>query len=155
METLLLDRLKSVAWKKSKPFCYGCYKEAPSGRCSSCHSDDLMRLVDGVGVEWGIDWVIKHLVEENLTPADTSAAFEESVGQCYPETVTIGWITYDTTTAIKELDPVSWRLAKSEWADQEVEAENLVTFDGGSTYVWRHELEQYLDETEAELALSE
>lgn len=146
----LQKRLEAIAWKKSKPFCYGCYKEAPAGRCRSCGSDDLARLLDSVGVEWGIDWVLKHLVEVNIEAADTDAAFEESVSQCFPEEVKIGWITYDTVSAIKELDPVSWRLAKSEWIDQEVDEENLVTFDNGTTYFWKHDLEQYVDEAESE-----
>lgn len=147
----LQKRLEAVAWKKSKPFCYGCYKEAPTGRCVICHSDDLMRLVDGVGVEWGIDWVVKHLVEESLETYDANAAFEESVSQCYPEEVKVGWITYDTVSAIKELDPTSWDLARSEWIDQEVSEENLVTFDNGSTHYSRSDIEKYLDEVEGEL----
>jgi hypothetical protein len=146
----LQKRLEAVAWKKSKPFCYGCYKEAPTGRCPSCFSDDLMRATHG-GVEYGIDWVVKELVEENLKPADTEAAFEESVRECYPEEVTIAWITYDTVSAVKELDPMSWKLAASEWIDQEVSEDNLVTFDGGSTHYSRSDIENYLDEAEGEL----
>lgn len=147
----LTKRLEAVAWKKSKPFCYGCYKEAPTGRCVSCSSDDLMRLVDGVGVEYGIDWVVKHLVHENVEPADTASAFEESVRGCYPEEVKIGWLTYDTVLAIKDLDPVSWEMAEGEWIDQEVNEENLVTFDNGATHFWKHDIEQYLDDVESKL----
>ena len=147
----LQERLKAVASKKSIPFCYGCYKEARTGRCLNCFSDDLMRLVEGVGVEYGIEWVVKHLIQENIEEADTDAAFEESVSQCYPEEVKIGWITYDTVSAIKELEPVSWDLAKSEWIAQEVSEENLVTFDNGSTHCTRIDIEEYLDEVEREL----
>lgn len=32
-------------------------------RCPKCGSDDLMREVEGVGVEWGYDWIIDHIVE--------------------------------------------------------------------------------------------
>lgn len=147
----LQKRLEAVAWKKSKPFCYGCYKEAPTGRCMGCFSDDLMRLVDGVGVEWGIEWVVKHLVEQNVEEADTESAFEESVRECYPEEVTIGWIKYDTVSALKELDRVSWDLSESEWVDQEVSEENLFTFDHGSKHYSRGDIETYLDEVECEL----
>ena len=115
------------------------------------HINDLMRLVDGVGVEWGIEWVVKHLVEQNVEVADTEAAFEESVRQCYPEEVTIGWITYDTVSAIKELDRVSWDMSESEWIDQEVSEDNLVTFDLGSKHYTRSDIETYLDEVECEL----
>lgn len=86
-----------------------------------------------------------------MEPADTSTAFEESVRQCYPEEVTIGWITYDTVAAIRELDPVSWELSVSEFIDQEVSEENLVTLDDGSTHFWKHDIEEYLDEAESEL----
>jgi hypothetical protein len=110
-----------------------------------------MRLLSGVGCEYGIDWCVKHLVEENVETADTAAAFEDSVSQCYPEEVKIGWITYSTVLALKELDPVSWRMAESEYIDQEVEEENLVTFDNGSTYFWIRDLEQYADDAESEL----
>ncbi len=147
----LMKRLEAIAWKKSKPFCYGCYKTAPSGVCRSCGSDDLMRIVDGVGVDWNIEWVRNHLVEMNVKAADIDAAFEDSVSQCYPEEVKIGWITYDTVSALKELDPISWDLAKSEYIDQEVSEENLITFDGGSTHYWPHDIENYLDEAEGEL----
>ena len=147
----LQKRLEAVAWKMSKPFCYGCYKEAPSGRCLACGSDDLMRLVDGVGVEYGIGWVLKHLVEENVEAADTSAAFEESVSQCYPEEVKIGWLTFDTVSALKDLDPVAWEMSEGEWIDQEVTEGNLVTFDNGATHFWKHDLERYAEETESEL----
>ena len=147
----LQKRLEAVAWKKSKPFCYGCYEEAPTGRCLTCGSDDLMRLLDGVGVEYGIDWVVKHLVHESVEAADTSAAFEESVRQCYPEETKIGWLTFDTALAIKDLDPVSWEMSEGEWIDQEVTEESLVTFDNGATYFWKHDLEQYVEESEGEI----
>ena len=48
------SNLKSIAYKKSIPFCYSCNKEAPSGVCKTCHSDDLMRLIPGVGCEYGL-----------------------------------------------------------------------------------------------------
>jgi hypothetical protein len=142
-------RLEALAWKRSIPFCYGCYHSAPSGRCESCMSDDLMRLVQGVGCEYGIEWVVEHLVKENVTPVDLEEAFADSVSGCYPETVTIGWIECDTVTAIKELDPVSWDLAKSEWADSEEKDGQLATFDNGCTYFWVSDIETFLDEAEA------
>ena len=75
----LQSRLKDIAFKKSIPFCYCCYKAAPSGTCTTCLSDDLMRLVEGVGVEYGTDWVIEHLIQESLTPVDTTDSFEDNV----------------------------------------------------------------------------
>ena len=150
-KTDLVKRLEKIAYQESKPFCYGCYREAPTGRCIVCGSDDLMRLLPQVGCEYGTDWIVQHLVEENLSAVNLDEAFEESVSQCYPEEVKIGWITYDTVSALKELDPISWDLAKSEWIDQEVGDENIESFDNGSTYYSRSDIECYLDETEGEL----
>jgi len=138
--------LEQIAYKHSIPFCYGCYHEAPSGRCTTCFSDDLMRLVHGVGVEYGTDWVIKHLTSENMVAVDITESFEDSIRGCYDETVEIGWIEYDVVNAIKELDPISWELAESEWIDNEVSEGNLVTLDNGGSYFWLHDLEKFIEE---------
>lgn len=49
MKTEIQNKLNQLAIKKSIPFCYGCYKDAPTGRCGCCGSDDLMRKISGVG----------------------------------------------------------------------------------------------------------
>ena len=46
MNTEIQKKLETLAYNRSKPFCYGCYEEAPSGRCLSCGSDDLMCSVN-------------------------------------------------------------------------------------------------------------
>jgi hypothetical protein len=107
------EPLAQIARIKSVPFCYGCYSKAPSGRCTTCGSDDLMLEYPGCGVEYGTEWIIREILREHLTPANLSEAFEQSLTDCYPETVKIGWIEYDTVSAVKELDPVSWDLAHS------------------------------------------
>ena len=141
----LQERLRNLAFKKTIPFCYGCYKEATTGRCNSCGSDDLMRLLPGNGVEWGHDWVVKNLIEENLSPINVGDEFEESVRSCYPETVTVGWMELDAVTVMKEVDPVSWDLAQSEWVSNEEGDGLMMTFDGGSTYYRTSEVEEYVD----------
>ncbi len=95
-----------------------------------------------------MDWVIESLVRENLTPINEEEAFEESVRGCYEETVKIGWIEYDTVSALKELDPVSWQLAQSEHIDNELSEGNIMTFDNGSTYYTASDVENFLDENE-------
>lgn len=140
----LTDRLEAFAYKKTNPFCYSCYRKAPTGRCELCGSDDLMRELPGEGVEYGVDWIIKALLREHLSPADTAEAFEESVNQCYSESTAVGWLNLDTVTILKEMDPVSWDMAESEWLDNEVSEENLVTFDNGNTYYWTYEIEEFL-----------
>jgi len=66
------------------------------------------------------------------------------------KTTTIGWMSYDTVSAMKELDPVSWRLAESEWVDQEVDNDQLRTFDNGNTYFSVSDIEDYLDLVESD-----
>jgi hypothetical protein len=139
------EALAQIARIKSVPFCYGCYSKAPSGRCTICGSDDLMLEYPGCGVEYGTEWIIREILREHLTPANLSEAFEQSVTDCYPETVKIGWIEHDTVSALKELDPVSWSLALSEYADTETNEGNIVTFDNGECYYWAREIEQFIE----------
>jgi hypothetical protein len=102
-----------------------------------------------IGVEYGTDWLRREILREHITPADTLEAFEQSMTECYPETVKIGWIEYDTISALKGLDPVSWNIAHSEWIDAEVGDGNLITFDNGSTYYWLTDLEQFIEDSVA------
>lgn len=144
MKTEIQQKLEQLAYERTTPFCYGCYIKAPKGVCPQCHSDDLMRHLEGVGVEWGNDWVIKHILQEELTSVDIDEAFEESVRQCYPEEVTVGWITVDTVEVLKSQDPTSWRIARDEWISIEEEEGNILSFDNGETYYHLHDLESLL-----------
>lgn len=105
-----------------------------------------MYELPGVAVEFGTDWLVREILREQLTPANTLEAFEESVAECYPETVKIGWIEYDTVSALKELDPVSWDMAHGDWVDSQVSDGNLITFDNGSCHYWVSEVEQFIEE---------
>jgi len=141
----ITEALTQIAISKSIPFCYGCYTRAPSGRCAKCHSDDLMFELPGIGVEYGSEWLLQEILREHLTPANTLELFERSVADCYPETVKIGWIEYDTVSALKE-HPVSWNMAHGEWVDSQVSDENLITFDNGSCHYWVSDIEQLIEE---------
>lgn len=138
------EQLKELALKRSIPFCYGCYQEAPEGKCRACGSDDLMRLLPGVGCEYGTDWIVKSILEAELTPVDLNEEFEEHVRQCYPETIQVGWMALDTVSVMKDQDPISWSCAQSEWESVESDEGNIVSFDGGNTYYNRHDLENLL-----------
>ena len=98
MDSDILVKLKELAFKRTIPFCYCCYKEAPTGTCNICHSDDLMRLLPGIGCEYGTDWVIKEILREDLQEINLREAFEASLEGCYPETVQVGWLNLDTIT---------------------------------------------------------
>jgi hypothetical protein len=52
MNTEIQTKLDQLALKRSVAFCYQCYRQAPTGRCVTCGSDDLMREMAGVGCEW-------------------------------------------------------------------------------------------------------
>lgn len=144
MNTEIKSSLEKIALAKTIPFCYGCYKEATTGKCKTCGSDDLMRLLPGSSCEYGTDWVIKELLEENLEPVDLEGAFEDFVREVYPQSVTIGWMTLDAVSVMKEMDPMSWSCAQSEWESQ-MSDEDLVSFDNGSTYYWRSDLEGFIE----------
>lgn len=105
-----------------------------------------MRLVRGIGVEWGVEWVIKHLLETHLKPVDLDETFEESVRGCYPETVKVGWLELDTVSVLREIDEVSWDMARDEWASTEADDGRLVSLDNGGTYYWTDEIERFIDE---------
>lgn len=134
MNSEINQKLTDLAFKRSKPFCYQCYEVAPTGICSKCHSDDLMRSVDGVGCEYGTEWIVKHILETELEPVDLEDAFEQSIRECYPETTKVGWCEFDTVNILKELDPVSWKCALAEYESAESEEGNIISFDDGNKY---------------------
>lgn len=149
MNSELQEKLDQLAFNRSQPFCYSCYHECPSGRCESCGSDDLMRLVQGVGCEYGTDWVIKHILEAELEAVDLEESFEESIRECYPETTQVGWMEFDTVTLMKENDPIAWRCALSEYESNEEADDLIVSLDGGSTYYRKDDVEDLCASAEA------
>lgn len=141
MNSELKEKLTQLAFDRSIPFCYSCYQECPSGCCQSCASDDLMRLVQGVGCEYGTDWVIKHILETELTPVDLEEAFEQSMRECYPETTIVGWMELDTVSVMKEHDPIGWRCALADFESNEESEGLIVSFDGSSTFYRTEDVE--------------
>jgi hypothetical protein len=67
-------RLEAAAYKITDNFCYTCYKVVEGDFCPTCHSDDFMRHFEGVGVEYGTEWIIDHLIETRLEPVDPDAS---------------------------------------------------------------------------------
>ena len=139
-------KLESIAYAKTIPFCYCCYKEAPTGRCNKCYSDDLMRLLPSYGVEYGISWVIETLIEENLTPIDEEEVFSQMISECYSETTKVGFLELDTVTVMKDQDPIAFQLAQSEYIDSLHQDEQIITFDNGANYYWIHDVESFIEE---------
>lgn len=145
MQIEIKKQLEELAYKCSIPFCYSDYIECPTSRCTKCGSDDLMCLVPGVGCEWGIDWVVKHILETELEPVNLEEAFEESVRQIYPETTKVGWMEFDTVTLMKENDPVSWRCALADYESEEASEGTILSFDNGSTYYNSQSIENLIE----------
>lgn len=146
-EEIMRD-LNRIAMHRSRPFCYTCYKTAPSGRCTTCGSDDLMREVPGVGVEYGTSWIVPHVLEESeVSPIDEEAAFQEYMEEAFSEPVTICGMEYDQIHALKELDPVAYRCAMADWLSAE-EGETHIEIIAGAkaaTYPLQ-ELQDWIEE---------
>jgi len=139
-------KLKALAFKRSTAFCYSDYIRCPTGRCPKCGSDDLMRITEEDGPEYGTSWIIEEILRKEITPVDLEEAFEESVRQCYPEQTKVGWMTFDTATLLKEMDAVSWRCALSEYESQEESEENIISLDGGSTHYFTKDVIELLEQ---------
>ncbi len=145
MNQEIKQKLETLALKRSIPFCYNCYSECPSGRCETCGSDDLMRLLPEVGCEYGTEWIIEQILEEELIPVNLEEAFEEFVRECYPETTKVAWAEFDNVKLLKEQDPISWRCALAEYESQEESDGQIISFDGGATYYRFDEVERLLE----------
>ena len=140
----LKTNLEKIALQKSTPYCYLCQADAPTNVCRFCHSDDLARRSEG-GVEFGIDHVVKELIEEHLAPIDCEGYFEASMQDCYSDEVKVGWLTLNTIDVIRTMDSVSWNLAKWEYFDSLEEDGQVISFDNGFSYYWTHEVEQFVE----------
>ncbi|PIP89146.1 MAG: hypothetical protein COW01_00205 [Bdellovibrionales bacterium CG12_big_fil_rev_8_21_14_0_65_38_15] len=103
-----------------------------------------MRHLKDVGVEYGTDWVIKSILEEALSEIDLEESFEQMIDNFYGQEVQIGFIKMNVSTAIKNLDPIAWNMAKSEYLDTHIEDESVI--DIGEDHYWKHDLESLLNE---------
>jgi hypothetical protein len=122
-------RLEQAAFAVTDNFCYGCYKVVKADHCPDCGSDDFMRHLSGVGVEYGTDWVIEHLIQTNCSPVDGDEMYEELLDECWPE-VTIGCGTYSPSQILKNCDEVAFELGVKENLDNLAEDGVLYEVDG-------------------------
>ncbi len=75
--------LLEVACSKAAPYCYRCFREAPTGVCGMCKSDDLLRSKDGdpyvnyarIAEESAIDELLSSLTE--ISRDDLDAEFDD------------------------------------------------------------------------------
>jgi hypothetical protein len=97
--------------------------------CPKCGSDDLMREVDGVGVEYGIEWVMEHIVENEGERADIEELYRDLLDECYPP-VKFGQLEYSPSQVLESVDPVAFRVGVNEYADSEIEDGRLIELSG-------------------------
>jgi hypothetical protein len=126
----LLERAQEI----SRPFCYSDYITVQANKdgqffCPKCGSDDLMREVEGVGVEWGYDWVIEHLVKEEGEAVDISELYRDLLDEVYPA-VKFGELEYSPSTVLESVDPMAFRMGCNEYADSEVQDGRLIELNG-------------------------
>ena len=141
MNCTIEEKLNEKAYEATTPFCYSCYRDCSDGVCTSCGNDDLMRHLPGVGVEYGVDWVHEHLLDE-IEAVDADSIFEEMIEEFYGDTVKIGFIKLATAKVIRDNAPLDWRMARDEHIDSLIDEETLVDIDG--KYYWASDIESRL-----------
>jgi hypothetical protein len=130
----VLERLRERAEEVSHPFCYNDYiavKANADGEyfCPKCGSDDLMREVDGVGCEYGTDWIMEHLVKTEGEEQDIEENYREQLDEVY-EPVKFGELEYSPSTVLEAVDPVAFNMGCYENADSEVQDGWFILLDG-------------------------
>jgi len=140
-------RLDAAAYKISDRFCYGCYKVVDAEFCPTCHSDDFMRHVEGVGVEYGTEWVIDHIIQDRCESVDDEELFDEMLDECYPE-IELGCCSWSPSHVMNELDPTAYRIGVQEHIDSLVEDCQLYESDGDYYQVF--DIEEILIDIEAQ-----
>ena len=143
ISTSIEGRLEELAYNQTENFCYGCYRVVEGEFCPECHSDDFMRFLDGVGVEYGTDWVIESLIKEHCQAVDDEELFDEMLDECYPE-ITIGCCSWSPSDVMKELDPTAYRIGVSENADSLVQDDQL--YELGGEYYQVFDIEEMIEE---------
>ena len=144
----LTNKLEQIAYQKTNAFCYSCYKTVKQSHCPKCFSDDFMRELEGVGVEYGTNWVIIELLNEALTPVNAEENFTELLEDIYPEQTKVAWLNLNTVQVLKEQDPISWNIALNEHIDNLVEEEELISFDN-ENYYHTQDIQNYIQEQES------
>ncbi len=131
----LKKNLSHYAFAHSDAFCYGCYKIVKPNHaghfvCPTCSSDDLMRHLHGVGVEYGIEWVMATLIKANCKAVDVDEFYHAWLSEIYFDDVTICGIKFDQATALKDLDPIAYELGQSDMIHSYLDDETWLEVDG-------------------------
>lgn len=57
-------------------------------------------------------------------------------------------MTFDAVTLMKSQDPISWRIAMSDWESEQLGEESIISFDGGANYYNICDIENLLAEND-------
>ncbi|MBX9570671.1 MAG: hypothetical protein K2X77_17395 [Candidatus Obscuribacterales bacterium] len=128
------EALKERAHDESRPFCYSDYitvtpNEDGQAFCPKCGSDDLMREVEGVGVEYGYEWVMEHIVKEDGERVDIEDMHRDLLDEIYPA-VKFGELEYSASHVLETIDPTAFNMGANEYADSMVEEGQLIELNG-------------------------
>lgn len=128
------EALKDRAYNISRPFCYSDYMtveadEEGNYRCPKCGSDDLMREVEGVGVEWGTDWIMDHIVETEGETVDIEELYRDLLDEVY-EPIKFGELEYNPATVLESVDQTAFRVGCNDYADGLIEDGQLIYLNG-------------------------
>lgn len=143
MKSEFLKKLQKTALEQTIPFCMNCYSKEHQDNCSNCDSDDLARWMDGIGLDWNLNFAMEHILREKLISFNPEQEFEEMVRSCYSDETIVGWMKFNTCELLKSQDPISWRIARDEYIDELIAEEKIFSFDNGSTYYWTRDLEKF------------
>ena len=126
--------LEERAHEESRPFCYGDYITVPIDEdgqafCPKCGSDDLMREVPGVGVEYGYAWIAAHIVETEGEDVDIEEIYKDLLDEIY-EPIKFSALEYSPSQVLEAIDPVAFNIGANEYADSLVEDGCLIESNG-------------------------
>ena len=142
----IYNQLTALAFQVSKPFCYLCYREVKTSHCPKCGTDEFMRILEGVGVEYGTEWVIEDILREQLEPVNKEKVFEDMMEECYPIDTKVAWLEINTIDTLKTMYPLDWKMACDDYIYNLEQDEELMSFDNGSTYYWAYDIENLIEE---------
>lgn len=128
------EQLTERAYDESHAFGYSDYRRVEANedgeyRCPKCGSDDLMRELEGVGVEWGTDWIIEHLVREEGEEVDIAELYRDLLDEIY-DPIKFGELEYSPSMVLESVDRVAFEMGCDEYADSELDDGRLIELNG-------------------------
>lgn len=88
-----------------------------------------MREVDGVGCEYGTDWIMGHIIETQGEEVDIDELYREVLDELYPP-IQFGNLEYSPSAVLEAVDPVAFQMDVQENADNEIQDAWLIGLNG-------------------------